>query len=141
MTGIARKSSANVAIDLEHLQRLGHGVVAVGVRGMTFLPEEFGRAQEQARAHLPAHDVRPLVDEQRQIAIALDPALERVADDRLRRRPDDQRLFELGVGIDAPACRPSFFRRWCVTTAISLAKPSTCSASLAMKLIGMKSGK
>ena len=89
-----------LAIDLEHLQRLGHGIVAVGVRGMALLPEELGGAQEQARAHLPAHDVGPLVDEQRQIAIALDPALEGIADDRLRRRPHDQRLLELGFGID-----------------------------------------
>ena len=88
-----------LAIDVEHLQRLGHGLVAVGVRGVALLPEELRGAQEQARAHLPAHDVGPLVDEQRQVAIALDPALERVADDRLRRRPHDQRLLELGVGI------------------------------------------
>ena len=88
------------AIDLEHLQRLVDRVLAVGVRRMAFLPKELGRAQEQARAHLPAHDVRPLVDQQRQIAIALDPALEGVADDRLRSRTNDQRLFELGVGID-----------------------------------------
>ena len=32
-------------------------------------------------------------------------------------------------------------RRWWVTTAISLAKPSTWSASLARKLIGMNRGK
>jgi hypothetical protein len=44
--------------------------------------------------------IRPLVDEQRQVAIALDPALERVADDRLGRRPYDQRLLELGCRID-----------------------------------------
>ena len=31
--------------------------------------------------------------------------------------------------------------RWCVTTAHSLAKPSTCSASLERKETGMKSGK
>ena len=37
---------------------------------------------------------------------------------------------------------PSIERsRWCVTTAHSLAKPSTCSASLLRKDTGMKSGK
>ena len=88
------------AIDLEHLQRLRNSIVAVRVRRMAFLPKELGGAQEQARAHLPAHDVRPLVDQQRQIAITLDPALKRVANDRLRSRTNDQRLFELGVWID-----------------------------------------
>ena len=89
-----------LSIDLEHLHRLGHGIGAVGVRGVPLLPEEFRGAQEEARTHLPAHDVGPLVDEQRQIAIALDPALERIADDRLRRRSHDERLLELGIGID-----------------------------------------
>ena len=32
-------------------------------------------------------------------------------------------------------------RRWCVTIAHSLAKPSTCSASRARKLLGISSGK
>ena len=68
--------------------------------GVPFLPEELGRAQEQPGAHLPADDVAPLIDEQRQIAIALDPVLVGVPDDRLGGGPDDQRLFELGVGID-----------------------------------------
>ena len=95
-----------LAIDLEHLQRFGHRVVAVGVRRVAFLPEKLGRAQEQPRAHFPAHDVGPLVDQQRQVAIALDPALEGIADDRLRRRPDDQRLFQLRLRIERPACRP-----------------------------------
>jgi hypothetical protein len=36
-----------------------------------------------------------LIDEQRQVAIALHPACEGVADDRLRRRPHDERLLEL----------------------------------------------
>src|SRR6185437_1362364 len=67
---------------------------------MAFLPKKLGGAEEQARAHLPAHDVGPLVYEQRQVAIALDPALKRVANDRLGRRANDQRLFELGVWID-----------------------------------------
>ena len=43
-----------------------------------------------------------------------------------------------GSGCSSPSI---IFSRWWVTTAISLAKPSTCSASLAMKLKGMNSGK
>ena len=66
----------------------------VGVRRVALLPEELGGAQEHARAQLPAHHVGPLVDQQRQIAPALNPLGEEVADDGLRRRPDDVRLFQ-----------------------------------------------
>ena len=98
ITGIAIQFSANVGVDVEHPHRLFDRLFGGGVRGVAFLPEELGRAQEQARAHLPADDVGPLVDEERQVAIALHPARERVADDRLGGRPDDQRLFELAGG-------------------------------------------
>ena len=43
------------------------------------------------------------------------------------------------AGISLPPGPAS--RRWCVTTAHSLAKPSTCSASFSRKESGMKSGK
>ncbi len=66
---------------------------------MALLPEEFGGAQEEPRAHLPAHHIGPLVDLQRQVAVALDPAGKGVADDGFRGRPHDQRLFQLGVRI------------------------------------------
>ena len=62
---------------------------------MAFLPEKFRGAQKHARAQLPANDVGPLVHQHRQIAPALDPLGEEVADDRLRRRPNDIRLFQL----------------------------------------------
>jgi hypothetical protein len=55
--------------------------------------------QEEARAHLPTHHVPPLVDEQRQVAIAADPALKRVADHSLGGRAHDQRFGERGVGV------------------------------------------
>lgn len=129
-----------LAIDLQHLLGLDHGVVAIDVRRMPFLPEEFRSPQEQPRAHLPAHDVGPLIDEQRQVAIALDPALERIANDSFRRRTNDERLFQLGSRVDhqlathvlQPVMRDDRHL---------LGEASTCSASLAMKLIGMKSGK
>ncbi len=63
--------------------------------GVTLLPQEFARAQEQPRAHLPPQDVAPLVVEQREIAIALDPGAVRVPYDRLGRGTDDERLLEL----------------------------------------------
>ncbi len=100
------------AVDVEHLQRLLLGLLLRGVGGVAFLPEELGRAQEQPRAHLPADDVAPLVDEQRQVAVALDPVLVGVPDDRLGRRPDDQLLFELRPrDRRAAACPCSALRR------------------------------
>ena len=47
--------------------------------------------------------------------------------------------FESGSGTSPPSA--SAISRECVTTAISLAKPSTCFASFAMKESGMNSGK
>ena len=70
---------------------------------MALLPQELGRTQEQARTHLPAHDVGPLVAEDRQVAVGLNPVLIGVPDDRLRRRAHDQLLLQFGVGIDHDA--------------------------------------
>ena len=54
-----------------------------------------GKELEEPRAHLPADDVGPLVDEQRQVAVALDPLGVHRVDDRLGGGPDDQRLLQL----------------------------------------------
>ena len=61
---------------------------------MAFLPEKFRGAQKHARAQLPANHVGPLVHQHGQVAPALDPLGEEVADDGLRRRTDDVRLFQ-----------------------------------------------
>ena len=50
---------------------------------MAFLPEKLRCAQEQARAHFPPDDVRPLIYENWQIAIRLHPSRVTGADDRL----------------------------------------------------------
>ena len=93
-----------VLVDLvEDPRGVGARVVLGGVRGVALLPEELGGAQEQARAQLPAHDVGPLVEQQRQVAVALDPLGHVLADDRLAGGPHDDRLLELlaaGVGDD-----------------------------------------
>ena len=70
---------------------------------MPLLPEEFESAKKEPCAHLPADDVRPLVDQYRQVAIALHPLRVHGVDDRLRSRTDDERLFKLfaaAVGDD-----------------------------------------
>src|SRR5579885_2105371 len=63
--------------------------------GMALLPEKFGGAQEQGGAFLPAHHVVPLIDEQRQVAVALDPFSEAMADNGLARRANGERLLQL----------------------------------------------
>ena len=92
-----------VAVDFEHAHGFFQRFLFGGVRGVAFLPEELGRAQEQPRAHLPADHVGPLVDEQRQVAVALNPFLVGAPDDRLAGGPDDQRLFELARRINLDA--------------------------------------
>ena len=65
------------------------------VGGVALLPEELAGAQEEAGPQLPAHDVGPLVQQQRQVAVALDPLGHELADDGLAGGPDDDRLLEL----------------------------------------------
>ncbi len=65
------------------------------MRRVPLLPEELGGSQEQARPHFPTHHVRPLVDQQRQIAVGLHPAGEGGANDRLGGRPDHVWLRQL----------------------------------------------
>ncbi|MFZ4696297.1 MAG: hypothetical protein ACOYMV_14350, partial [Verrucomicrobiia bacterium] len=52
-------------IDAQHfchlLPRFGLGLMG----GVAFLPEKFSRAQKETRAHFPADDVGPLVDQNR----------------------------------------------------------------------------
>ncbi len=75
-------------------------VVVCGVGGVTFLPQKFHRAQKEARAQFPAHHVGPLVDQQRQVAVGLNPFLEGPADDRFRGRAHDQWLLKHFAAAD-----------------------------------------
>ena len=70
-------------VDAQHLFGLLAGLRLGLVRGMAFLPEELRGAQEQAGPHFPADDVRPLVDQDRQVAVRLHPFGIGRADDRL----------------------------------------------------------
>ncbi len=92
-------------VNIEHLLRFRARLGFRFVHGVAFLPEEFGCAEKEARTHFPAHDVGPLVDQDRQVAIGLHPLRVGRADDCLRSRPNDERLgqrtgrhhFSLGV--------------------------------------------
>ena len=90
-------------VNVDHPGSLLDGLLLRGMGRVALLPEKFRRAQEQAGTHLPAYDVRPLVAEDRQVAVGLDPALVSVPDDRFRGGTDDQLLFEFGIGIDHDA--------------------------------------
>ena len=100
--GDRQQRFGEVPVDVQHpaglLERLGLG----GVRRVALLPEELGGAQQHPRAELPADDVAPLVDQQRQVAVGVDPLGERVADDGLRGGTDDERLGKLGGGMQMP---------------------------------------
>ena len=64
------------------------------MNGMAFLPQKFRRAKKQTRSHFPAHNVSPLIDEQWQVPVGLNPASKQFADDSLGSRPDDERLVQ-----------------------------------------------
>ena len=83
------------AVDLQDEQRLLLGLRLRGVRRVTLLPEELRGAQEQPGTHLPAHHVRPLIDQDRQVAIGADPLGVHGVDNRLRGGADDERLLQL----------------------------------------------
>jgi hypothetical protein len=78
---------------------LGAGLLGRGVDRVALLPEKLRGSEEGPRHLLPAQDVAPLVYEDREVAVALDPVLVEVADDALARRPDGEPLLEL-----LPAC-------------------------------------
>src|SRR5204863_6481562 len=58
-------------IDVEHLLRLLTRFGLGFMHGMPLLPEKFRGAQKETGPHLPADDVGPLVDQDRQITITL----------------------------------------------------------------------
>ena len=89
-----------LGIHIEHLAGLGLGILAGGMGGVAFLPEELGRAEEHAGAHLPAHHVGPLVAEDGQVAVGLDPVLVGAPDDGLGGGAHNELFLELGRGVD-----------------------------------------
>ena len=72
---------------------------------MPFLPQELCSPKEWSGTHLPAHDIGPLVDQERKVTVGVDPLPIHMPDDGLGGRPDHQGLLELGrrIGLDATA--------------------------------------
>ena len=96
------------AINPQDQTRLTLRVRFIDVRGVPFLPQELRRSQKRARAQLPAHDVGPLIQEQRQVAVALDPFRIHRVDDGFRRGSHDERLLECRGGVDGDGVLPLF---------------------------------
>ena len=93
----------DLAVDLEHPQASSVASVGRGVRGVALLPQELAGPQEEARPHLPAQDVGPLVVEQRQVPVALDPALvgvQMIASDVGRMASGSSSFLAAAVGDD-----------------------------------------
>ena len=67
--------------------------------GVSLLPKELSRTQEEARTHLPTHDVTPLVTEDRQVTIGRDPVLIGGPDDGLGSRTDDEFFLEFRLRV------------------------------------------
>src|SRR5437764_4590900 len=84
--------SRELGIHIEHTLSFFARFGFAFVNGVSFLPKELSCAEENAGPHLPANDVAPLIDQDRQIAIALDPLRVARADDCFRSRPNDQWL-------------------------------------------------
>src|SRR5215210_5898480 len=72
-----------IAVDAEHPQGLLPRLLRCRVDGVALLPEELRAPEERAGDLLPAQDVTPLVYENRQVSVALDPVPVEVADDAL----------------------------------------------------------
>src|SRR5258706_12533838 len=75
---------------------------------VSLLPVKFSAAQQKDGAFLPAHHVIPLVDQNGQITIALNPLRVAVADNRLTRGANSKRLFQF---LAATPCPPRHLRR------------------------------
>src|SRR5713226_4896810 len=69
--------------------------------GVTFLPEKLRGPEKHSRAQLPANHISPLIEEKRQIAVALNPFRKKVANDGFRCWANDIGLFELFAARDS----------------------------------------
>ena len=67
--------------------------------GMSLLPQEFGSTQEKTGTHFPTENVRPLVTENRQVTVWLNPVLISIPDDCFWCRTDNQFLFQFSCRI------------------------------------------
>ena len=78
---------------------------------MSLLPQEFCSTQEEAGTHFPTHHVRPLITQNRQIAIRINPVLISIPDDGFRSRANNQFFFQFSFRVyDYPTTVRSIFQ-------------------------------
>ncbi len=82
-------------VQVEDHPRLGFRLFEGLVRRVALLPEELGRSQKRSCHFLPTDDVRPLIDEDGQVAPRLHPLGVHGPDDRFRRWPDHEPFLQL----------------------------------------------
>src|SRR5579863_5824346 len=61
---------------------------------MSFLPEKFSRTKEKSCSHFPSHHIGPLINQQRKIAVGLNPGFICIPDNGFTRWPHDEFLFQ-----------------------------------------------
>jgi hypothetical protein len=59
---ILEKALSELGIEVEHLLGFLHCLLGSRVRGVSFLPEEFGSPQKEPGSHFPADHIGPLID-------------------------------------------------------------------------------
>lgn len=91
---------AKIVVDIEHLPCFVVRFLCACMGGMSFLPKEFSTPQKQSCPHFPSDDIRPLIYQQRQITIGMDPILIAVPYDGFRGRSHDELFFKLRFRID-----------------------------------------
>ena len=87
---------SEIGIHAEHLTGFGFGFIAGSVSGVAFLPQELGGAEKEAGTHFPTHYIGPLVAQDGQVAIGIDPVLIGTPDDGFGSRTDDEFFFQTG---------------------------------------------
>ena len=95
-------SFCKVGVDLEHFHRLFNRFFARRMSRVTFLPKKFCCPQKKSSTHFPANNIRPLIDQQRQITITLNPLCVCRADDCFRSWSNNQRFFQFACGNKFP---------------------------------------
>ena len=73
------------------------------MRRMTLLPQEFCSTQKEPCPHLPSDHVRPLVDQDGQVAVGLNPVLISIPYDGFGGRSYDQLLLQFCIRINDDA--------------------------------------
>ena len=66
---------------------------------VTFLPQEFGSTQEQTCTHFPAHYVCPLVAQDRQVTVWVDPVFISTPDNSFWSWTNNQFFFQFGSRV------------------------------------------